>query len=98
MEPAFQSTEPFGSGPTYIEAPDPAYAPTESRWQRKDTPFQLLVYYDPPQQRRIRTGRSGQGKRAASTYDADAAAAAAAEGAISEGAGESFCMGKRKRT
>lgn len=49
MEPAFQSDEPFGD--SYIEAPDAAYAPAGMPWQRQDTNFQLLVYYDPPTKR-----------------------------------------------
>ena len=45
MERAFQSTEPFQDD--YIEAPDPAYAPSTSAWRRYDTFYQLLVYSEP---------------------------------------------------
>lgn len=53
VEHAFQTTEPFGKG--YIEAPDPAYAPSTTGWHRHDTNFQLLVYCEgAPGERRSR--------------------------------------------
>ena len=51
VEPAFQSTDPFGEH--YIEAPDAAFAPPATGWNRQDTSFQLLVYYDQPEHAQV---------------------------------------------
>lgn len=52
VEPAFQSEDPFGD--RYIETPDEAFASPLTGWQKKDTGFQLLVYYDKSKNGQVR--------------------------------------------
>lgn len=65
VEPAFQSTDPFAEH--YIEAPDAAFSPPTTGWNRQDTSFQLLVYYDQPKHPQVIFLLAGGGDEPAKT-------------------------------